>query len=190
MPRPSALSSAPAAATAFVSLGAIGPAAAAPPERIHDQSDEIVEDFCGDLTVREVVDVTVTSSTKTRGGPDGLVYFADHFRGSVSYTNVENGLTFTNTFNTLSKDLKVTDNGDGTLTILTLATGNSTVYGPDGQVLRDPGQIRFEVVIDHAGTPTDPSDDIFISETMVKGSTGRNDLEGHDFCDDLHDFIG
>jgi hypothetical protein len=178
-----------AAATAFISFVAISPAAAAPPERFHDQSDQILEDFCGDLTVREVVDVTVTETAKARGS-DGLVYFASHVRGSVSYTNVENDLTFTNTFNTLSKDLKVTDNGDGTLTILELATGNSTVSGPDGQVLRDPGQTRFEIVVDHGGTPTDPSDDEVISETVVKGSTGRNDLEGRDFCDDLHEFIG
>ena len=178
-----------AAATAFVSLIAVSPAAAAPPDRFVDQSDQIIEDFCGDLTVREVVDVTVTESGMARGS-DGLIYFASHVRGSVSYTNVENGLTFTNTFNTLSKDLSVTDNGDGTLTVLVLATGNSTVYGPDGQVLRDPGQTRFELVVDHGGTPTDPSDDEVISETVVKESTGRSDLEGRDFCDDIHEFIG
>ena len=43
----------------------------------------------------------------------------------------------------------------------------------------DPGQIRIEFVVDHNGTPTDPSDDILLSETLVKGSTGRSD----DFCE-------
>ena len=58
------------------------------------------------------------------------------------------------------KDQRVTDNGDGTLTILVLATGNSTLYGPDGKAIaRNPGQIRFEFLVDHGGTPTDPSDD-------------------------------
>jgi hypothetical protein len=79
----------------------------------------------------------------------------------------------------VNKDLRVTDNGDGTLTILFLATGNDVFYGSDGEVIgRDPGQIRLEILVDHGGTPTDPSDDEFLSEELVKGSTGRSD----DFC--------
>ena len=78
------------------------------------------------------------------------------------------------------KDLRVTDNGDGTLTILVLSTGNIAVYGPDGKALaRNPGQVRFELLVDHGGTPTDPSDDEFLEFLgLVKGSTGRTD----DFC--------
>ena len=78
------------------------------------------------------------------------------------------------------KDLKATDNGDGTLTILVLSTGNDVVYGSDGEAIaRNPGQVRIEVLIDDGGTPTDPSDDEFIADLgLVKGSTGRND----DFC--------
>lgn len=74
----------------------------------------------------------------------------------------------------------------------TLAAGSSKYYGPDGKLLlRDPGQIRFELLIDHGGTPTDPSDDEEIDFLgVVKGSTGRNDTEGRDFCDDVHEFIG
>jgi hypothetical protein len=77
--------------------------------------------------------------------------------------------------------LKVTDNGDGTLTILVMGTGNSTLYGPEGNAIaRDPGQIRFEVLIDHGGTPSDPSDDEFLEFLGdVKPSTGRSD----DFCE-------
>jgi hypothetical protein len=79
-----------------------------------------------------------------------------------------------------SDDPNVTDNGDGTLTILVLATGNDVLYGPDGKAIaRNPGQIRFEVLIDHGGTPTDPLDDEFVADLgVVKGSTGRSD----DFC--------
>ena len=43
----------------------------------------------------------------------------------------------------------------------------------------NPGQIRFDILVDHGGTPTDPSDDEgleFLGE--VKGSTGRTD----DYC--------
>ena len=74
----------------------------------------------------------------------------------------------------------MTDNGDGTLTILNLRTGNDVYYGPDGDVIgRNPGQIRLEILVDHSGTPTDPFDDVFLAEELVKGSTGRSD----DFCE-------
>ena len=62
-------------------------------------------------------------------------------------------------------------------------------YGPNGEFLfNNPGQIRVELLIDHAGTPTDPEDDVILSETLVKGSTGRNDTEGRDFCADFRLF--
>ncbi len=52
----------------------------------------------------------------------------------------------------------------------------STLYGPDGQAIaRNPGQVRFELVVDHAGTPTDPSDDVELSFTQIGESTGRSD---------------
>ena len=56
----------------------------------------------------------------------------------------------------------------------------STLYGPDGKAIaRNPGQIRFEFLVDHGGTPSDPSDDVelgFLGD--VKGSMGRTD----DYC--------
>ncbi|HVD25013.1 MAG TPA: hypothetical protein VNB86_03380 [Gaiellaceae bacterium] len=53
------------------------------------------------------------------------------------------------------------------------------IYNSDGEVIgRNPGQIRFELLLDHGGTPTDPSDDSEISFEVVKESTGRTD----DFC--------
>jgi hypothetical protein len=80
----------------------------------------------------------------------------------------------------LSGSPRVTDNGDGTLTILVLGTGNSTTFGVDARAIaRNPGQVRFEFLVDHDGTPTDPSDDELIADlSLVKGSTGRSD----DFC--------
>ena len=113
-------------------------------------------------------------------GPDGLVYFGFNLKVSDVITNVGNG-NFVTAFSTIrDKDQRVTDNGDGTLTILVLATGNSTLFGPDGKAIaRNPGQIRFEFLVDHGGTPSDPSDDQeleFLGE--VKGSTGRTD----DYC--------
>jgi hypothetical protein len=53
------------------------------------------------------------------------------------------------------------------------------VYGKNGEAFaRNPGQIRIELLVDHGGTPNDPSDDVVLSEELVKESTGRTD----DFC--------
>jgi hypothetical protein len=157
----------------------------------HDVTSEVVEDFCGDLTVRIDEDIRGAFLFNTHG-PNGLAFASERVHGTLVTTNLANGKTFTEIFNVLNKDLKVTDNGDGTLSILVLATGSYKVYGPEGKLLfSDPGQIRFEILIDHGGTPTDPSDDEFLEFLgLVKGSTGRNDLQDRDFCADIHEFIG
>jgi hypothetical protein len=168
-------------------------AVAQPLERVqfHEITSEVVEDFCGDLTVRIDTDVRGAFLLNPHG-PDGLAYGSEKLHGTQVITNLANNKTFTQVFSVLGQDLKVTDNGDGTLTILVLSTGGFRVYGPDGRLLfNDPGQIRFEILIDHGGTPTDPSDDEFLEFLgVVKGSTGRNDTEGRDFCADIHEFIG
>jgi hypothetical protein len=113
-------------------------------------------------------------------GRDGLAYFIEHIHVSRVLTNLDDGTTISDIEQTVSKDLKVVDNGDGTLTITVLATGNYVMYGADGiAIARNPGQVRFQLLVDHNGTPTDPFDDgepEFLG--FVKGSTGRSD----DFC--------
>lgn len=171
----------------------IGPASAKPLERehFHDSGSEVLEGFCGDLTVRADFEVDGTFLLNPHG-PDGLAYGSEKVHGTQSLTNLANDKTITSVFNVITKDLKVTDNGDGTLTILVMATGGERWYGPDGQFLfANPGQIRFEVLIDNGGTPTDPSDDEFLEFLgVVKGSTGRNDLTDENFCDQILSVIG
>ena len=179
---------------ALITVGfTISAALTRPLEKVHfhDVTSEVIEDFCGDLTVRLDEDIRGAFLFNVRG-PNGLAYASETVHGTQVFTNLANGKTFTQIFNVLQKDLKVTDNGDGTLTILVLATGSSKVYGPDGKLLfSDPGQIRFEILIDHGGTPADPSDDEFLEFLgVVFGSTGRNDLQDRDFCADIHEFIG
>ena len=122
-------------------------------------------------------------------GP-GLAYYRESVRGTQVYTNLDNHGTLTEVFTVHSMDLKVVDNGDGTLTITSLQTGGYRLYDNQGKlVLQDPGQIRSEVLIDDNGTPGDPFDDEFLEDHgLVKGSTGRNDTQGRDFCDDLRQF--
>ena len=53
------------------------------------------------------------------------------------------------------------------------------MYGANGKAIaRNPGQVRIEFLVDHGGTPDFPPDDILLSETVIKESTGRSD----DFC--------
>ena len=169
-------------ATAAVMLAAAASAGQIFRETFHEEDTLVLNDFCDvpGLTVELafVLDGTVHAVPH---GQDGLPYFGAHFVRTDVYTNLANDKSFTAVTNAIEKDLRVTDNGDGTLTILVLSTGNAVLYGEDGKAIaRNPGQIRFEILIDHGGTPTDPSDDEFLAFLgVVKGSTGRSD----DFCE-------
>jgi hypothetical protein len=164
-----------AAATTFVAAASARQIDSGP---IDDLVVEEFENFCGvnGLTVNSVTHVTGRFRVTTHGAGQ-LVHFAANLRVTQTTTNGDNSVTSRSTF--IDKDLRVTDNGDGTLTILILSTGNAVLYGPDGKAIaRNPGQTRAELVVDHGGTPTDPDDDEEISFEIVKGSTGRTD----DFC--------
>ena len=185
---------------AAIVLGtAVGPATAKPLERGHfqDSVSEEIEDFCASPD-EQIAGLTVQHDLEVHGaflfnthGPDGLGYGLDTFHGTESFTNVDNGLSYTNVFTHVGKDLKVTDNGDGTLTILGMSAGLDKWFGPDGELLfLDSGHFRFEIVIDLGGTPTDPSDDEELSFRVITDLTGRTDTAGRDFCDDIHEFIG
>jgi hypothetical protein len=149
-------------------------------ESFHDEGGLFHENFCGveRLTVKEtfVADVRVRVVSH---GPDGFAYLLEHVRETSVLTNPDGkAVTFVRTGSS-GKDLKVTDNGDGTLTTLVRVVGNDVLYGSEGKAIaRDPGQSRFEVLSDHSGTPTDPFDDEVIAVERVTESTGRTD----DFC--------
>ena len=167
-------------ATAAATLAATASAKPILRERFHNEGTVVAEDFCGvpGLTV-DIAFVADVSVLAVRHGPDQLAYFLEHFTETGVHTNRANGKTVTQVSRVVLKDLRVTDNGDGTLTILSLGTGNEVLYGQNGEVLaRNPGQTRVEILVDHGGTPTDPFDDVFLSSRVVKGSTGRSD----DFC--------
>ena len=164
------------------------PASAAPIEhgRFHDQGSELLVDFCGDLDVMNTWDINVSFLGRAKG-PDGLIHFRDHASGTNTFTNTETGRSYTGVFSINTQDARVTDNGDGTLTIRVKGAGTERWYDGDGKlVLMNPGMVQFAFLVDHNGTPTDPSDDEFIEDLgIVRDSTGRNDTEGRDFCEDL-----
>lgn len=108
----------------------------------------------------------------------------------ISHNHRQPKLRQTQTFTGQQKDQRVTDNGDGTLTIQVLIAGLNFRYGPDGTRLSvDAGIFRFQFLVAHGGTPANPDDDEEIegSFEILQDTAGRAD---RDFCDDIHDTIG
>jgi hypothetical protein len=168
-------------AVAAVVLAAAASAGDVFRESFHEEDTIVFENFC------DVPGMTVQLAFAVDGrvhavqhGQQEAPYFIEHVKETDVFTNLANDKSVSVFTNPMTKDLRITDNGDGTITILVLATGNAALYGEDGKALaRNPGQIRFEILIDTAGTPSDPSDDEFLAFLgVVKGSTGRSD----DFC--------
>ena len=160
---------------ALVALGPTSPAMAGQYEqyRFNDQATAIRLNFCGDLLVRmDYHDQGVVIGRTTGAG--GLCATPAAITVGVSYTNLASGKAMTATWNYLNHDVRIIDNGDGTITNLFQIPGPETWYGPDGAtVFTSGGTIRFEAVIDYAGTPGDPLDDTFISEEFVSVAGGK-----------------
>jgi hypothetical protein len=141
---------------------------------IHEErSDIALEDFCGvgGLTVSLdfVMDTRVHIVPK---GRDQLEYFLQH--GTRTDVLSANGHSLTSFARVTEKDLRVTDNGDGTVTVLILATGNAVLYDESGKAIaRNPGQVRLRIDFDENGN------EVPGSRQVVRESTGRSD----DFCD-------
>jgi hypothetical protein len=141
----------------------------------------VLDDYCGVPGLDVEVDFRIGARFHVvQHGRNQLSYFLQHGTRTETLTNQANGKSLTSVARVTEKDLRVTDNGDGTLAILILATGNATLYGGDGKAIaRNPGQLRFELLVDDGGTPGDPWDDEVIDFLgVVKDSTGRSD----DFC--------
>jgi hypothetical protein len=147
---------------------------------------EVSNDFC-DVPGLTVEDASVMDG-RVQAVPHGrnrLVYFLQQGRVSSVLTNLANGKSITAVLTVTEKTLRVTDNGDGTLTIVNLSAGNFVLYGEDGKAIaRDPGQVRFAFLVDHGGTPADPFDDELLAELgMVKGPVPSSRCDrGGDVC--------
>lgn len=175
-----------AAGTALVVsavLAAAGPASAQKLDggTFHDQGTFTNDQFCGVPGL--VVDGTFVVDGRfleRDQGRERLFYGMDITRATTVLTRRSTGQTATDIQTpTTTKDLRITDNGDGTLTIIELLTGGERTYGDSGRLIaRNSGQVRFRITVDDNGTPSDPSDDVELSSEQIFGSTGTND----DFC--------
>jgi hypothetical protein len=185
----------PVAAAAALASTAAAPAVAqtGPPEvQVHynDVYDVLLPDpadptgyFCGGLTdVPLHVEIDGYFSIKNRGSNAPAPYFADRFRSTLVYTNPQTELTYTVVRVRQTKDLSLSDNGDGTLTLTGLNTGSLWAYGPDGDLLgRQNGLTRETFLVDTMGTP-DPIDDVL---TRQDDPFTAGLVTTTNFCDDF-----
>lgn len=146
------------AATAAM-LAAAGPAAARPLviDHFSEHIEEESQGFCDVLDVRSAFDLHGTLVVNEHG--DGEPHFLENVRWKSVITNLDNGKTMTRYASFHNKDLRIVDNGDGTLTIVAQGTGARRVFGPDGRLwILDAAALTFELVVDTNGTQ-DPFDD-------------------------------
>jgi hypothetical protein len=158
------------AGLAIPTVGLAGAALAAPGEweTFHREFSFVQEDGCGvpGLMLEHVL-VSDGRERVTAHGPDGLPYFAALETVTHTVTN-PTGESVTQVSHIRYADLHVIDNGDGTLTTIGQRTAR-VAYIQDGQVIaRGAGLIRVEGLWDHGDTPTDPTDDEFLDETIIK----------------------
>lgn len=153
-------------------LALAGPSSAGAQDRqpIADSYTDTASNWCGVQGLTAQVSGTADGWFQLHQRQPGTEpYFTQHVR--IDETHTANGVTTRYTENTIDKDLKIQRVGN-TFVITTLSTGNATLYGSDGKTIaRNPGQVRFRLVID-AKTGTE------LSFELIKGSTGRTD----DFC--------
>lgn len=178
-----------ATAAALAASVVVAPSATARPlENVRFTEEESFTDtnFC-DAGVSVQVDSTAEVHVLFNSRKPGTApYFKANVGAVTTYTGP--GGVVTEHVRVVDKDQKITDNGDGTMTILVLATGNAVAYDESGKAIaRNPGQVRYEVLIDYGADITDPSDDTFLEFLgFVKESTGRTD----DFCAAVLPIIG
>jgi hypothetical protein len=137
------------------------------------------DNFCDSGVTLDVEGTATGSGTAVVRG-DGIVYYGVRVLAEAIVSDPDTGAFVRTVTRVNETDLKIVDNGDGTMIIDVLGTGNFTAYDSDGKaIVRDPGQTRWQILIDHGGTLGDPTDDEFLEFLGVtKGSTGRSD----DYC--------
>lgn len=170
------------AASAAAALGCCGitaPAAFARPighEHFVEHVEYPVDDVCGDLDAAVTFDDRGNLIGRISGNNRLPRYTVKHHY-SATWTNPATGKALTFLGGYTDQDLQATDNGDGTLTIVGRTGGSERSYGPDGQLLHvQSGRTDWRVLLDDAGTPTDPSDETVIDFEFLRGEHGL------DFC--------
>jgi len=169
-------------------LAVPSPSQAVPIEQEHwsDSIDEIQQP-CG-FDIRTQASFTGRFLLVRHG--DDLAYGHENVSVRVSYTGLATGRTMTEFGQFHLQDLKVVDNGDGTLTITAKASGPHRVVGADGKTMFIESRSQWWTqTIDDAGTPGDPADDELLESTDPFKVVGKGVGE-RDFCTDLTAQVG
>ena len=160
-------------------VAAAQPAAAARPverSHVHDVFTVPDAEVCG---IPVIASFNILSNETVRIGKNGFPLFTTTGVGTATATNPVNGKSTVVRFAGATRDLSVTDNGDGTITVRTAVTGlPEQIKLSDGTVaLRDAGRVVFATLIDYNGTPANADDDVFISQEIESLSGPHPDLE-------------
>lgn len=159
----------------------------------HIEQEAHGEDWCPDVPfLVEWSGHNVFGFLGMHRGTEGLLYGADHGSFHETYTNVENGRTMTIRQVWHGGDIRVVDNGDGTLSIRGGFQVSSALVDPDGAIVEQgAGRVEFIVLIDHNGTPDDWDDDEEISFTITRISGNPFFYyDDRDVCQDILDLLG
>lgn len=125
---------------------------------------------------------------RTRG-TSGPVYFSLRYNTDDVYTNVDTGESFTAREVVREADTRVTENADGTVTIVYSAVSSTTVHRPSGALVGvDSGRVTGTVVLDLMD-PADPEDDVVVSAELSE-HTGVSGLGGFDLCSVAETLLG
>jgi len=177
-------------------IGAVVLGTSAAQAQVVDRSHEHVTDtfdvqVC-DLDLVSTVDFV--TNEQIRIGRSGFPLFQGAASGTQMFTNPDTGKSITIQFAGVAfKDLSVTDNGDGTITVRTATTGlPEKQVLPDGTIVSmDVGRLVLASVLDYNGTPTNADDDILLSETLVFQAGPHPDFDSNFelFCDNLNTYL-
>lgn len=180
-----------AGAAGVLAMSSAVPATAAVPENEHmvNAGSEVIDNFCGSgIDFNHVFHYRTSSMVKTHG-PGTPLYFADHFSGSQTFTNLETDKSFSVSNHGTFRDQRITVNADGTLTIVQQFSGNQIVRDDANRILfKDTGVIRFEAVVDYNGTLNNADDDTLVEDRGIIFQHGNNDTAERDFCADVLQF--
>jgi hypothetical protein len=111
-----------------------------------------------------------------------IPYYMEVVKVTSSFTSLATGRTVTYALNQMSRDMEVTDNGDGTFTFVVASSGKRIIRGPGNEVLtRTAGTTRWVTVYDVVR-------DELVDE-WFSFSAGHPYPET-DFCDDLRTGLG
>jgi hypothetical protein len=170
-----------AASLAAVPLVGVAPASAKPAEHYTDHYDVefFDDDFCGSgLPVDGHAYGSVTGSMTPT--PSGAPLFFDNYVGTTDLS--ANGRSVSLSYAGPIRDQSLVDNGDGTITLTSMANGKiTTIRDEAGNLLwQQRGRYVYRIVIDLNGTPDDVEDDEFLSEELLAASGLMSD---GDFCD-------